>query len=1205
MKLTRLEAYGFKSFAKKLDLKLDGGITAIVGPNGCGKTNVVDAIRWVLGEQRPSMIRLDRMEDVIFKGSGTRRQLGMSEVSLTVENCAGVIPVDLPEITITRRLFRSGESEYMINRKACRLADINDMFMDTGIGTDSYSMIEQKMINAILSDKTEDRRHIFEEAAGITKYKSRRRSALNTLLSIENDINRLGDIITELDRRVTLLKRQASKAERYRKLKSELKARTITLGTFEIDKQRETTVAVSAQLITLESSMEAVRARSSTLTGEIEDLSASLLAVEKELTEIAGRYEANVRSMAERENDITRFESRLESLGEMADRARETSAQNTKALEKLAESHGICADNLSSVNERLATAEADFEATSKQFGECGKEVADRVAAHRNCEQEYRRIERENTTIRAAVDNLKTRREDGEQRLQEIASRSEELGASLEKTEQEITMLEDEKRAVMQVKDEIAGNLARMKKELSDVNGEKEFIDHRLLQGHERQVALKAEIDFLAEVIRSFQGHSEGVRNVVGSDDMRKHVLGVLADVISADDEYVPAIETALATSLQFFLVDASEAGLAGVGQLTEDRGGKAAFLPVHADQTPVKQPAPPSGEGIICPASDVVRAEARFKPIIDRLLEKVILVDSLATALRLHSRFQDYCLVTPSGEMVGRYGDIHGGREREDGTASSIGRREKLEKLRTALSGINENVDTLQKRKAKLQETYDTLKTSMQTAEENNHDAMAKLAEISSHEARARAQRDAGISLKKELEEESRKIRESFRTLDEENRKNNDIIEQNERTFMQLGDQLGLLVHEISTAKEKLEEIRSEMNTAGIERAALREKKVAFKHELDVMGERRESLAHSSRQLLREIEEAEAEILRMGENKKESGEILERLTREHADFGNSKIELERRYTELRSLRAEKERARQDVQQELVELSKKESGLILEKEEASLIMSNIIERLCEDFFITRQELPSGGFDPGFKPESEKLLLGELRKKIHLIGDVNLTAEAEYSEEKKRLAFLQGEYDDLTGARDTLIETVSRINIIARARFMDTLDQIRSNFSKTFQNFFNGGICDLALEEGGDPLEANIVITARPPGKNVRSISLLSSGERALTAISLLFSIYMVKPSPFCILDEVDAPLDDANIDRFLHVIKEFSKKTQFVMVTHNKKSMAQADNLYGITMNEPGLSHLVTVRLSEVDTYSYERTTGVQSGMPADSDTVTV
>ena len=1187
MKLSRLEIFGFKSFARKLDLKLHGGITAIVGPNGCGKTNVVDAIRWVLGEQRPTHIRLDKMEDVVFKGSGTRRQLGMSEVSLTFENDMGVLPVTMPEVTITRRLFRSGESEYMINRKQCRLADINDMLMDTGAGTDSYSVFEQSMINAILTDKTEDRRHVFEEAAGVTKYKARRKSALNTLLSIEDDLARSGDITYELERRVNSLKRQASKASRYRALKSEIKSRTISLASFEVGKFRKKLSDVSLELVAVQKSMGNLNAESNTYIDEIGDFSKEIVNVEKNLAEIAGFYEANVRALAEKESEMARCESRMESLTEMLDRASENAERSTKALENLAENRDKCMEDLTAVEKNLKEIDSDYDIKVKKCRDFETKFAEKTNIHKNFEQEYRRIEREIASGEAEIKNLKARRKDGENRLRDITVSHEEIGSSITLIVEEISKLQEQKMHVAGEKNDLVIELDTLRKKHADLIKELESLDKRLLRTREQKAALKAETDFIAEIIQSYEGCSEGVKNAVNSKELHGKVSGILSDLVSAKDEFVPAVETALMNSLQSIVVDSCEDAMSGARYLSEESSGRAVFLPL-SDKAINGSKASLKGEaGVIGPAYEYVKTDKRYMPIVMRLLEGIFIVDTIDRAFELHNRFSGFSFVAMSGEMVGRLGDIHGGSIKDSEGKSALGRIEKLKNLKKALMEVENEDATLEKRRSVLSSECESLRGDIKVREKGIEEYLHKLHEISSNDARAAAKRDAAVDLRNNLQSESAKINNSFKDFDVKIKDFGAKIAGNSEVFSKLKKKISKISGEIKNHKIECENLRSGINSFAIDRAALKEKRAAHIHEIEVLSERGESLAGSSKRIQREIEEAETEIMNVGDKKKNIREYIDNLAHEHDDFGKRKTGLEKRYSELRLLRNKKENDLQGIRDELMEMSKNETALTLEKDEASMIMQNIIQKLTDDYFISIEEIPPTPDVKDFDPEEEKGVLGELRKKIHNIGDVNLAAETDYNEEKERMDFLAGERDDLVEARDTLMETISKINQAARARFIETFDQINSNFQITFREFFEGGVSSLELAEGEDPLEANILISARPPGKNVKSISLLSSGERALTAISLLFAIYMVKPSPFCILDEVDAPLDDANVDRFLRVIKEFSRKTQFIIVTHNKKTMAQADNLYGITMEEPGLSSLVSVKLSEVDSYSYE------------------
>lgn len=1185
MKLKRLEIFGFKSFAKKLDLKLVGGITSVVGPNGCGKTNVIDAIRWALGEQRPTTIRLERMEDVLFKGSDSRRPLGMAEVSLTIDNDARILHLDIPEITITRRLFRTGESDYMINHKACRLADINELFMDTGMGTDSYSMFEQDMINSILSDKTEDRRHIFEEAAGVTKYKARRRSAVIKLSSIEDDLDRVGDIISELERHVGSLKRQAAKAERYRKLKTEIKERTVTIAAYEIEQLKAAEAVSARELKSLQAVSESVRVKSARFITESEQLSVDIVNVEKELEETARVFNANLSAINDREKELARLGSQLEYLGEKAEHTREESRRAADELEKLAESHGKAGEDRKLVTARFAEVLQVSAEQIELLREHDNLVREKTAAHNSLEQEYRRVEREQAEKGASLETVRLWGESGKTRLDEITQRSGELNAAIAEAEKKREHINNEKQRVYELRNVISARITEMKEALEKKMALYDDADKRFRTMREHEASLRAEHNFLAKIVNTCDGYSAGVRNAVGSEALKGSVFGVLGDMVATDERYVKAVEAAFEDRLQNVLVDSEETALAGVKFLSEDTHGRATFLPVKTAGSADGDSVLPDGQGIIGSVCDIVRADTRFEPVIRQLFSNVVVVETVELALELHRRIKGITFVTLTGEKVGLRGDISGGNINEDESRTNIGRMERLKNLASKLDRLVAEIEALADKRETFSKESDYLRASIREKESAQEDIRNESQDMASEEARINAKRDADREMLSNITDEKNRIVESFNGFESEIETLGKEISSKGEELEKLESRLKETAVELEGLRAEFDKRRKELNKYSVERATLTEKKASLDREIGAIKDRRETLAQSSARMIEDIDKTERESLDAGSKKSEINEELEKLSVVHEEIKAGKDTTERRHAELASRRSEIERKLQNVRRELVECSQKESEHTLKRDQAAMHIKTLIERIEDEYFVNREDITLPENDRDFDPEQEHLLLEDLRRKIQAVGDVNMAAEADYIEEKKRLDFLKGERDDLVEARKTLSETINRINLIARHRFLDTFEQIRLNFQSTFQNFFNGGVCGLELEQDVDPLEAKILISARPPGKNVRSINLLSSGERALTAISLLFSIYQVKPSPFCILDEVDAPLDDANLDRYLSVIRSFSKSTQFIMVTHNKKTMAAADNLYGITMEEPGLSNLVSVRLSQVDSFA--------------------
>ncbi|MFC1489820.1 hypothetical protein ACFL6K_01290, partial [Candidatus Latescibacterota bacterium] len=848
--------------------------------------------------------------------------------------------------------------------------------------------------------------------------------------------------------------------------------------------------------------------------------------------------------------------------------------------------------------------ESSYSSKTQRFKSLESSIVEKTERQKILQRDYRAIENEILSGKSSLENIRLRRQDGEKRLLEISKRSEELSNTLAEINNNLEGYQKQKSESEQIKTGLSEKLSGLKSKLSELINESRICDEELLQAKNTQVSIKAEVDFLGEIIRSLKGYSEGVKNAVKSDVLKDRVHGVLADVVSTDEIYLKAIETALFSNLQNIVVDSSEAAKDGVDYLSEGVHGRAVFVPLNEKYENVSESIP-DDVGVIGRANNFVRTDERFKSVIDRYLENTVIVNSLETALRLHGLYGNFNFVALTGEMVGMRGEIHGGTGKDESGKSSIGRLEKLRVRKEELSGAEKLVENLLEKRNKLSSEYTMMCGSIEKCEKEFESAGTALAEISSQEASIKAKRETTADIINNLKEESSNINKTLEAFDGENNELKERIEKFKKQFLEQESMYIEISDEINELNAEHGSLRSEINTYEIERAATREKKAALEHEIEEINNRRESLARTSKYTIKEINDAETESLQIGEKKKNIIEDLSGLNSEHSSLVSKKVEFEKRYSGLRTFRNEKEKELQELREEKVELSRKESSLTLDKDEAKMIMCNIIERITEEYFISPEEIQFAEIEenPDYEPEKEKVYLADIRRKIHSIGDVNLAAEKDYNEEKKRLDYLNEERTDLVGARDALMETITKVNDIAKARFLDTFEQIKVNFQKTFHDFFDGGLCDLNIADDDDPLEANIQIIARPPGKNVRSINILSSGERALTAISLLFAIYMVKPSPYCILDEVDAPLDDANLSRFLRVIKEFSKNIQFIMVTHNKKTMAQANNLYGITMAEPGLSSLVSVKLSEVNSYTEDNNPGPKA--QSDGETLAV
>ncbi len=1170
--MKKVEIFGFKSFADKVDINFDRGITAIVGPNGCGKSNIVDAIRWALGEQRPRFLRGNRMEEVIFSGSERRDPLGMAEVTLTFDNSDGLLPIEYEEVTITRRLFRSGESEYLINKTPCRLMDIETLLMDTGIGPHSYSVIEQGMVEAILSEDPEDRRRLFEEAAGITKYKSRRKAALQKLEAVEHDLVRIRDILSEVEHQVESLERQVRKAERYQAYRRQVRELELKLASYRYSLLEEEARPLLEEETRLRDQVSALAARLRRGEGEVERLRAELMEMEGKLGELGGR----IRDMERRAHGLK------EELAVLSERIAAAEAVSKRAEEELRRIKG----RLEEVREDLEGVRGEIE---RGEGERGKLVEARDAIRVEVEDLEARCRRR----RRVIEDL--RREEsalvellfkkgGE--IERKESQKDGIRIRLRELEQERGQLEGGLRRARKRRAEVEAQIKEVREKLADKQRDREALvaEVKVKQGKLRDLhrkgdeleaqlaSLREQLAFWRRMQAQYEGYSEAVRALLLESPLKDKAVGVLGDLIEVDEPFVHAIETALGPYLEaVVLPDSSLVGEAMAFLRRRKVGGRVHFVALDRVVAPSVQEDPPELTGIKAKALDVVRADGAVRTWLEGLLGNVMLVDSLETALALG---QGWGGITKDGLWVRRDGEIWWGRTDEGGQgllsrklriahieAEIARRREELREVREEIRRVSSERNRLESRRSALDAEIEELgKELLRLDQERTQKAFEE------RQAQERAQR---------LEEEESTLREALDRLQME-------IVQDGLKRGELERKKGELAARISEEEETLrreEKIRAErleaLNGLRVELASVEERLGSLRRELVRLEGMERELVEAEKRRQKEREEGEARARAFQARRESAEKELEEVTQvlkaaedEYKILDRDRISLQGRLAaseeEVRRTRAEYEEARSRAH----EVEGKLSQLRMEAQE-------LWARMQEKYGADLREVEPP--EEPFNPELAEREIVRLQERIEAMGPVNLGALEEYKREKERYEFLAGQQDDLLEARDTLKQTIVELNRKARRQFMDTFERVRGHFRESFVRFFGGGEADLVLSEGDDPLEAQIHIVARPKGKKLQNISLLSGGEKALAAIALLFALYREKPGPFCILDEVDAMLDDANVRRFAEVLKQFSAETQFLVITHNKCTMEAADALYGVTMEEPGVSQLVAVR----------------------------
>jgi chromosome segregation protein len=1181
MHLSRLEIFGFKSFANKLDLRIDDGITAVVGPNGCGKTNVVDAIRWVLGEQRPRFLRGDRMEDVIFNGSERREPLGMAEVSLTIENAGGMLPIEYNEVTVTRRLFRSGESTYLINRTACRLMDIENLLMDTGIGPHSYSVIEQGMVDAIISDNPEDRRRLFEEAAGITKYKARRKSALQRLSATEEDLLRIGDIIGEVERQVGSLGRQVRKAERYQTYRKQLRDLEIRTARFRLGRLHREIGPLLDDSRTSKEKLEGLSAALRKKEAENEKLRLELIALEKEVGEKDGRIREIDRALHQRGEEMAVLRERIGALKRLIARSQ---TEEKRIQARLAESRierdtarkneTEAAQILSERVRKAATLEKELEQLEQRVEEKRnaleqkrKEVADLFGLHVRQTSEQERRKSQLKGIRIRLGELTKEREGLGSERKQIHERQEEV-------EERIAHLQDRLSEEQGERARLASERTENESRLRTLNRNRDSLEAEHRAGEEQ-------LDFWRRMRETYEGYSESVRSLLLDSPVAGQIRGVIGDLIDADEPFAPAIEHALGPLLQALVVEDTRTVRHALKFLDSAHTGRTIFLPLDRISPSDSSPPPPKASGVLGLVEELVRCDKDIAPVVRALFKDTLMVDTLEHALSLSEHGNGHWnAITLKGEKTAFRGEIVGGAGKGERKELLLGRKRQIETIEKSLTKKSDQLEAILRDIALLQQNME-----VQSA-----------ARLLLDEKIEQTGREVLLLEQKKAQEgfEEKRLSERAASLDGEEQ---DL----KRAIAQLDQELGAgkqELAELSARKTRLESALSKEEKTLPEAEAKRREAGAVVHQLRVENaateQKTESLGRDLRRLEQALEEYDRAQVHHHQEAKEAGGSIADLEKriETGDeaqqaaseklrlLEESRGELDRRRLalqqqsgtweeELRTMR----RNQEAVRSTLYDLDGRISELRLEAK-------NLYTRIQERYKIELEQMEPLEDEDTFDLDGTEREIQRLQQRIERIGPVNLAALDEHNKEKERYEFLTRQRDDLVEARDTLNQTIVEINRRARKQFIETFEEVRRNFQNTFVKFFGGGQADLSLEEKDDPLDAEVRISVRPLGKRLQHLSLLSGGEKSLTAIALLFAIYQKKPGPFCILDEVDAALDDANIGRFVEVLKQFAADTQFIMITHNKRTMEASDRLYGITMEELGVSQLVSVKFGE-------------------------
>lgn len=1193
MYLRRLEIIGFKSFANKTSVRFANGVTAIVGPNGCGKTNILDALRWVLGEQRPTMLRGGKMEEVIFNGTRDLKPLGMSEVTLSVINDRGVLPTEYHEVQITRRLFRSGESEYLMNKVPCRLRDIQDLFADTGMGAHSYSVIQQDMIDSVISDKAEERRFLFEEAAGITKYKQRKKAALRKLEQTENDFLRLKDIYAEVKTQVNSLYRQQKKAERYQKILDEVKGWELYLGSSRVKTLEQEKRQLRGELDTLTDQRLQRSAELDRVTLELETDRKLQLDIERQLNELSSQIYTLSEEAHAKEREISVLREKRSAATALIER-------NSGEIESLRTRTLSMEEQLITSGKELAELQADYERATTELANAEKAQSEAdqqlLMARSSREDENRKLieiesrlssgKTEEHNLREQETELAQQIEQIEKQIAESAPRQQELLTSYERQQQEIASLYARKSEIEQRQTalalEIEGLIEQNEELALEISNTQATIE-----------ACEARKHLLTEMMVHYEGHESGLVAAMNQRGRWPGIFGTVAEKLVPVEGLELALEAALGNLAGFMICRDRATAEEIIAYLKSENKGRVGILvPDSGIFAPaIKRPEMPS-ENFVGWLEAYVSTETELRPLVEAVLSRVAVFKAGTDPSDILERLPyGFSAVSTDGILYGK-NQIVGGSDdrfplfrrkekveeqeqmireqsqklehtkerRAQTTARIAASRAESSTLVSALEALTDELEVAQKAASEIDFLRRTLTAEYERWDRERNQARAKRESILGRQYTLGLDFNQLAGIKEELvsqiSQQAGRLGEYERLVSEALERSakyqvrvveaRSRLQQTESRIGHLNDIKRELDLTQETKVQEIERARTDINLA-------EERSQVLELELKETFERREQMQRSQESL-----------------RGSQGEILEKITGK-----------ERQVKEIRD-------GRDTLNERMHELEIRLNTIESESRTLS-------DKVREEYGLEIESIEAARPDENLSDDAARQYLHEQKEQLRKFGAVNLLALEEYRTASEREKFLAEQLNDLTTARTDLEQTIQKINITARDLFMETFEKARVNFKSLFQELFNGGESDIMLENPNDPLESNIDIIARPRGKKLLSITMMSGGERALTAISLLFALYLVKPSPFCILDEIDAPLDDANCHRFLKIIRKFSNQTQFITITHNKITMEAADNLYGVTMEQPGVSKLVSVKFSE--TSSDDATAAMEIGEP--------
>ena len=1180
MYLKRLEMQGFKSFADKTVLEFMPGITAVIGPNGSGKSNISDSIRWILGEQSMKSLRGTKTQDIIFAGTQSRKSLGFAEASLVFDNTDGTLPIEYSEVTVTRKIYRSGETGYYINKAPCRLKDVVELFMDTGIGRDGYSIIGQGKIDEILSNKSEDRRHIFEEAAGIVKYRSRKEETEKKLEQTKLNLLRINDILTEIEGNLEPLQMQADKAKKYLNLKEELKNIEVGLFIYNIEKYRQALEELTSDEEIMNSTLnqeegklekikilkEELKDRIDEITLQIENMQNIGFESQKEIEKLNSNInlaEAKIKNNIENtelyQKEIKELEEKIENLKQDIEQKQNKKDNLKQNKEKFENELKAKEEELKKLTEKLSSKEIEIEAKKKQVEE-------------NIDKKYE-LQTEISTQTANIDNI-------EKRQKQI---KQEIDANILNLDRTRMKREDIAKGFYQIEN----NRNKVLKSIENIDSQKQEIDKKIKEfdlqiiNNTNDMRMKqSRYNFLVETEKEKEGYIKSVKSLLIDcekiKELGKGMHGVLANIISVPSEYETAIEMCLGASLQNIVTDTEEDAKKLVEHLRKNNLGRASFLPITSVKGKKLDSIKGKKIGVVGVASDLVKFDKKYEQIIFSLLGRTVVVDNMQNAINLAKENNySFRIITIEGDVINPSGAITGGSVAKK-TVNILGRSREIEVLEKELKGLRNKISKLEEDKEKYVDSSENIIEEVQSLEKQLQEidityATEKQRIISIDENIEQIQNRID-KLKEEVEKTEKSKNETLASK----QKNKECIEK----MSKQNEEDQKIIDEFSNANKEsqkyIDDLNLDITNLKISVSSFNESEVSIQEMTEMIMKEIETHTKNKDNKSLQIKNAILENDKLKIEIENTKQEIEKVKSKVSNSGENIDKMKKERIEKNEKLSKKEEEQTEQLKRIEELKAQITKIEVKKTKTEEDITDVINKMWEEYELTPNN--AGEYQ---KPENVAVTqrrVNVLRTDIKELGSVNVDSIEEYKKLKDRYDFMCEQRLDLEDTMSKLRKVIQDMTETMKQQFKEKFEIINKNFGEVFKELFGGGMAEVTLTDEENILECGIDITVQPPGKKLQNMTLLSGGEKAFTAIALLFAILKINPAPFCVLDEIEAALDDVNVYRYAEYLKKFAKETQFLVITHRKGTMEAADTFYGVTMEEKGISKLLSMKL---------------------------